>query len=644
MKPVIRHTVKPLVLAMALLGAAPAFALQFELPNGIKANVDTTVSYGISVRASERDPALVGIANGGTSRSVNEDDGNLNFDKNKPFANIVKATTDVELKWKNFGFFGRGSAYYDFDLHDSDKLGPTGRDRLGKDIVGLDGFVFGSFDSFGGKTLRVRAGRQVISWGESTFIANGINVINSVDLSKIRIPGSELKEAFIPTTGIWASQELSNSTTLEGFYLTNHDKVRLDPRGSYFSNNDFASDDADRVILSFGRRRDQHSPPTNPVPPVIPVLGATAAQLYGPFDPAASFWAPRGQDRNPSDDGQYGLALRYLAQGLGNTEFGFYFMNYHSRIPFFSGTKGTPTSILTGGPLIAPICANAALRGLCHTGTANAFAEYPEDIKLYGFSFNTAGPAGIALQGEYSYRSNQPVQIATPDLVLAALGLPNPLTGFTQIPGAPAGATAAALVPDGAYIKGWERTKASQFQVTGTKSMPNLIGSEQLVLIGEVGFNWFHNLPTNVKFNGPAVYLPSTAFGSAVSQAFSVQPDGFLTEFSWGYRLAARLEYANMLMGGNVAPRFAFAHDVKGVGPNFNEGVKSASLGVSWDYQRKWLVDVQYTNYFGGRTYCGTDVPTPGAALPAGQPASWCSSANPLKDRDFYSVVVSYSF
>ena len=68
----------------------------------------------------------------------------LNFEKNKPFANIIKATTDVELKFRNFGFFGRGSAYYDFDLHDSDKLGPTGRDRLGKDYVGLDGFVYAS--------------------------------------------------------------------------------------------------------------------------------------------------------------------------------------------------------------------------------------------------------------------------------------------------------------------------------------------------------------------------------------------------------------------------------------------------------------------------------------------------------------------
>ena len=50
------------------------------------------------------------------------------------------------------------------------------------------------------------------------------------------------------------------------------------------------------------------------------------------------------------------------------------------------------------------------------------------------------------------------------------------------------------------------------------------------------------------------------------------------------------------------------------------------------------------TSFFGGRTFCGTDVPPPPATVTPGQPASWCSSANPLKDRDFYSFTVSYSF
>jgi hypothetical protein len=222
--------------------------------------------------------------------------------------------------------------------------------------------------------------------------------------------------------------------------------------------------------------------------------------------------------------------------------------------------------------------------------------------------------------------------------------LPNLLTGYTQIPGAPTGATGAALVPDGTTISGFQRVKASQAQVTGTKSLPNLAGADQLVLVGEVGMNYFHNLPQNVKFNGPAAYLPATQFGAIVSSAYSVQTEGYTTNFSWGYRLAGRLEYSNALFSGNLSPRVAFAHDVKGTGPNFNQGVKSLSVGTAWEYQRKWVVDAQYTNFFGGRMYCGTDVPPPGSVVTPGQSASFCSNSNPLKDRSFYSASVSYSF
>ncbi len=161
MNPAFRPVLKPLALAIALSGAGPALAFQFKLDNGLTGSVDTTLSYGISVRTGSRDPGLVGIANGGTSRSVNEDDGNLNYDKNKAFANIAKATTDVELKFGNFGFFGRGIAFYDFENADNDKLGPTAKDRVGKNAKGLDGFVTAAFEPMG-KNLRLA--RRAARW------------------------------------------------------------------------------------------------------------------------------------------------------------------------------------------------------------------------------------------------------------------------------------------------------------------------------------------------------------------------------------------------------------------------------------------------------------------------------------------------
>jgi hypothetical protein len=653
-KSVFRQSLTPIAAGVIMaLGASAAHAFQFKLDNGVEGSFDTTISYGIAIRTKNPDGNLIGLANGGNSRSVNEDDGNIFYRKNDVYSSVLKATHDAEVRYGRFGAFMRGTYFYDFENHDNPNLGPEGRKRIGRDAKILDAYVSGSFNLLPSAPLRVRVGQQVVSWGESTFIPNGINVINPVDISKLRIPGSELKEAFIPSKMLWISQELSKSASVEGFVLANFDKIKLDPRGSYFSNNDFASDDSWKVFVGFGRRKDNRTPLTNPAlfspaqlaaSPAIAQLNRATIGLLGNPDAAAAIWAPRSSDRDPKDTGQYGLAFRYLASELNNTEFGLYHINYHSRIPLFSGIKGTPTSALTGTAVLASYCSNAALSSLCHTGSATYFAEYPENIKLYGVSFNTAGPAGIAIQGEYSYRPNLPLQYSTPELLLAALGAPNLISGFTQIPGAPAGATAAALVPNGTYQRGWERVKASQFQVTGTKAFPNVLGAEQAVLVGEFGYTKYHNLNNTVKFNGPAVYLPATALGAVASGANALQEDGFTTSASYGYRLVGRAEYPSVFMGVNVAPRVAFSHDLKGVSQTFNEGVRSLSLGTSFDYQKKLLVDVSYTMYGGGRTYCGTDVPATAQSSVAGQPVSFCSSANPIKDRDFVSLSISYSF
>lgn len=642
----ITSTLKLSALAVGLAVAGTASAAQFKFDNGLTGSFDSTFSYGLSIRTQDPSRDLIGIANGGTSRSVNEDDGDRNYKKNQSFANVLKGTHELSAKWEDWGLLLRGTYFTDFTNRNKSELGPIARKRMGNEARMLDAFISKGFDVYG-KNLRLRAGNQVISWGESTFIPNSINSINAVDLVKLRTPGSEVKEALLPTASIWASLELTKNASMEAFIQFNHDKIKLDPRGSYWSTNDFASDDSTQVFVGFGRRGDlTRRAPINPIPLATPGAGGVAQTLYGPFAVDAQVWAPRGNDVAPSDNGQYGVALRYLAPAFNNTEFGLYYLNYHSRIPLFSGIKGTVTSVLTGGPL-------AAATG--QTGTATYFAEYPENIRLYGFSFNTQGPAGIALQGEYSYRPNQPIQYSTPELLLAALGAPNLITGFLTIPGTvsaslPFGASAAGLVPNGTFQRGWDRTKMSQIQMTATKSVPSIVGAEQLVMVGEFGYTKYHGLRQDVKYNGPAVFLPATLQGAIATQAGAVQNEGFITESSYGYRLVGRLEYANAFMGANFAPRIAFNHDIKGVSQTFNEGVKSLSIGANVDYQRKLSVDLSWTSYFGGRTYCGTDtVVNPAAqstlvAQIAVQGASYCSSANPIKDRDFVSLVVSYSF
>src|SRR5690606_9881969 len=55
----------------------------------------------------------------------------------------------------------------------------------------------------------------------------------------------------------------------------------------------------------------------------------------------------RGKDNTARDDGQWGLALRWQGD---NTEYGAYFMNYHSRTPFLSVQNADAEALAGIGP------------------------------------------------------------------------------------------------------------------------------------------------------------------------------------------------------------------------------------------------------------------------------------------------------
>lgn len=425
----------------------------------------------------------------------------------------------------------------------------------------------------------------------------------------------------MPLNMLWAAHDLTDRLSVEGVWMLEWDKTRIDPAGTFFSSNDFLSPGGENVFAGFGRRKDLSTPPTNPVPNfgVPPDLSAITEELAGPYDREAAVWAPRASDRKARDSGQYGLALRYFANQWNNTEFGFYGVRYHSRTPFASGIEGDPTTALTGTPV-------DGLLG--QAGTARYFAEYPEGIRLWGLSFNTPGPWGIALQGEYSYRPNQPVQIAAPELLLAALGRDN------QIPDE--------LISEDGEITGYKRLRMHQVQASATKAFGPTLGAQQFVTVGEVGYTRL-DLPREIPFNAPGVFLPAP--GSDPETSFgSVQENGYATRDSWGYRVVGRMDYPNAIGAATLSPRLVFTHDVNGRSPTFNGGARALTLGMGINYLQNLEIDLSYTSFFGGDKIEGTD---PNAAFDPrfpDQSPSYSSHTNPLKDRDFLAVSISYSF
>ena len=273
-----------LAIALALMFTAPAEAIDLAGKSSkYSLKLDTTLSWGARYRIEERDPAIISPFEGGTAWSVNGDDGNLNFDDGTIVSNTVKATIDLSFasdpsKSHRFGFFARGSGFYDFALEqdccERTELTQEALDWAGSRAELLDAYAWWQFP-----IGEIRVGRQVLNWGESTFIQGGLSVINAVDVSALRVPGAELREAFRPQGMVWASFDLSQNFSVEGFYQYEWEPIVIDPPGTYFSTNDFVGPGGTTVFLGWGDVPDTGGSPPFVQPPFdFPFLGVPRSE------------------------------------------------------------------------------------------------------------------------------------------------------------------------------------------------------------------------------------------------------------------------------------------------------------------------------------------------------------------------------
>jgi hypothetical protein len=676
------------LLVFSLSGTTHAFTFS----NGnVDGAFDTTFTAGAQWRIESRDPQLVSQANGGANGvsltdlsdggtgdgSSNTDDGNLNYGSGL-ISSPVKGTHELSLFFKNIGLFVRGTYFFDpenvsektdrraetvstasnprlaglygglgllaqnnlIDLTripsgttlaagEQYSLSKDAKEAVGKDAQLLDAFISASWD-FGEHPLDVRFGRQVVSWGESTFIQNGINVINPVDVPAIRLPGAELKEALLPISMLWTAFGLSQNLTLEAFYQLDWQETQVDEPGTYFATNDFVGDGGRFVTISG--------------------LDECADRALACIYPNS---VSRATTQEADDSGQYGLALRWFAEHLNNTEFGLYALNYHSRRPIISAIAGSYddaafiNSLLTNagffidqGFSLADIVAPsliAAQHNTLEAGTGQYFLEYPEDIRLFGLSFNSSiDGLGIALGGEFSIRPDAPIQLDDQELLQAALSSSDDLVvaavqqavqlgviGATEAAGASAGGLQGPNsqynqvfgdVGQGDRITGYIEKEVIQAQMTAIKLFGPTLGASQWALVGEVGFTHI-NLPEKNILLTDAPGAPDD--GQRTTQS------GFGDDFSWGYRLRARFDYNNLFSGWNMTNTYSFAHDVNGNTPlpiaNFLEDRKAFEFSMGFDRQNTYGIGVTYATFWG-----------------AGE-------RNLISDRDFAALTFRYS-
>lgn len=601
------HAVKSLIAAMVFM-SNPALSIEFDV-GAIEGSFDSQLSIGSSWRVEGQDSSLLKNSDGSENFS-NSDDGNRNYENGDAFSQTVKGVHDLEVRYRNYGGFVRGKYWHDAVLENNDveyghnptvdRGGQTGtslnysesdRDLDDSDFNNLskasgaailDAFVYGEFDVMQ-RPLDLRLGKQVVSWGESTFIQGGINSINPVDVNAFVRPGAEIKEGLLPVNMAYGNVGLTDNLSVESFYQLEFQETVIPGCGTYFATNDYAPEGCDNVSI-----------------------------LNGQFSVA------RNDDgiRRPDADGQYGIAFRYFSEALGNTEFGLYAMNIHSRAPLASGTKTTLDAAALGsiaqtaaGAWIAANAANplaptaeeqAAAAGVGQNAalaqkidTTSYFVGYPEDVQITGLSFAT-NVGAIALSGEVSHKLDAPIQINGP-MLLGVL-----VQGASA---APELVEVLNSTSEGEAIEGYRLFDISQAQITAIKTFGKIAGANRTTLIGEVGYTYIHSFKegaTEIK------YGRSDIFGlyDPTDPANDSQ-DGFVTESSWGYRTRLVMEYSDAFLGVNLEPMIAWSHDVEGYSPqpggNFVEGQQSLGLTLKGTYLESYTGSIAYTQYSGGK-------------------------------------------
>jgi hypothetical protein len=574
------------VLPLAVLLTSTAHGFQFEFEPGSKwsSSLDSTITYGATYRLQSQSRELL--------QDINLDDSNRSHNKGL-VQNNLRILSDFELRYdadngNRYGLFSRATAYYDHQLHgrDSDHEGTFGPglttlnsssfwggsiqdtsdfhkdtiDRAGRGKELLDLFVFADINPQGNHPISLRLGRQVINWGESAFIQNGISAfMNPADVSKAQLPGTEVKEILRPQGAAYGSIALTENITLQAYVQYEWERNVLPPTGTYLSAvPDVLPEDGGEILLT---------PPTSP-------FGTTVEKT----------------DADANDNGQWGVALNWYVPELNDTEFGFYVLNYHNKTPSAAAINptGNPADITVESRVI-------------------------EDIKLYGFSWNTVIPATeTAVSGEIAYHEGAQVQIM-------------PLAGS---PGVGLLGSSAAAGPNSDTFAAARRDLVI-LQTTFNQDMNFITFADDASAIVELG--WVH----------------TAGLEDGESWLFNGQRD----RDSWGYKARFRFTWYDGL--GRLLPSFSgtdiladinWSHDVEGSAPiagtGFSDNAKAFGLGLEAIWQNTWSVRINYTNYFGS-----------GQLTTPVNPTAGYDDFNAIKvddhvlgDRDFVSLAVKYRF
>ncbi|MFK4751490.1 DUF1302 domain-containing protein [Oceanobacter antarcticus] len=335
---------------------------------------DNTAKYNYAHRVESQDDNILA--------SVNNDDGDRNFDKGM-VSNRVDILSEFDVIYRRkYGFRISAAAWYDDAYRNLDGgTSPTSNHlengvpasglsseseegHKGASAEVLDAFLFGRVD-IGDTPVNIKVGRHTVSWGESIFSPfHGVGYGQAaLDLRKLAsVPGTEAKELLIPRNAISAQAQVSQELSIAAQYFLDWDSFRVPESGSYLGQYDMMLDGGETLITG----------------------------------PGTYYY--KGKDVTPGTSGDWGISSRWRPEWLSGS-LGFYARN---------------TSDIQPQLHIDPVA-------------EKYYLVYPDDIRLYGLSLSNA-VSDFSLGMDLNYRTNMPLNSD------AVLILPAPAAAVT--PGA----------------------------------------------------------------------------------------------------------------------------------------------------------------------------------------------------------------
>jgi len=571
----------PVAAVLALLSAFPAAANDTPPQAASGLSVSGTVTYGATLRTSDRDPGLLPNVNSsvlgiqgeaaGPTAGRNQDDGDLNYGRGDVVSSVADAYVVLDGRWPNAGLEASAEGWYDAAQARSavpwgnipngyaanSALSDAGAKPLsrfsGLVLENLYGYGHGSVD---GVRIDGSVGFKPLSWGHAFAVPGGMRDLDPVDApASVRAGGPATEGGRIPIPAVVAKASFPDGTTVETFYQLKFVPYAPNISGTFFSQYNFLSEGSDGVVLG-------------------PVSDRIALK--------EGSYLKRAPTRYPGGAVEGGIALGRRVDAL-RTKLSLYATQFDSRDAYASGIK----TERVGAPFIPG-----------DPGGLNPvyFAEYPEAIRMFGAGFETAIPGG-SFYGEFTYRPNEPVEYNAADLLA-------PFVATGAAAASPLGSLFAATAPGGVF-HGWQRLEADQAEVGANRRIPRGFFGRTLIVGAEADYAGMPDLPSQrgIRFGrgqvfgqGPLAGYPPPS--SAVANSF----DGFVSRNATAYRLKAAVVVPGIARNLELVPSVSYGEDLTGWSNNgsISKGRNVARLAVRANVGSSWYSEVAWVPTWGG--------------------------------------------